>query len=557
MAIQDDFTINYNTQTILHTSGATIYSANALYSWIMDVFDELAQMDDPVPMSAQTPTDYTFINGWWTNWDSLKFIDGGAIQTSGLNGVVYEVEFTADAGAVAGDVGKRITDDAADIGQLIHINGVDEWYIRKDAPGTIASGSVVAVTGGTGSGTSAADDETGEDLYANIYTLGAVEAGTQFYVVQNGVRLTEWWSTGHIDILVRVSHFGVELDGAQLTVFARNWGDTYAHLEVDLSAGGRTPVPLATQADANNASAEATVEDYGDGTTYSMTIAYTAAPYSKDLNNGNGAQNYDAVIDADGARVSEVYEWLKYITMEGATTPLSTDPGTDGEQYLSADPGTYVEVTASPLGTFAGGKLFLARGIWIENYDAQDVQNFQLIDSSGATQIPPNLVSVIVTAIVSGDRVSVFPLTGAGGDIEKDTYTGAAAGNAAADPDFVVQEAITSDTPAAGYFRIVKADGSEGLYQYSSWDTSTFTLDATAHPGGLSETYNNSEGVYVPIIDAETVATSISNSLIQSTDIPVLVRVRKKGIIPFEVEGTVTATGLTVAAIRTVDSIVT
>ena len=68
MAIQDDFTIDYvelkitYTPTFAHDRPATIYTVNQLYSFLQDTFDEPAQMDDPVPMSAQTPTQYTLIN---------------------------------------------------------------------------------------------------------------------------------------------------------------------------------------------------------------------------------------------------------------------------------------------------------------------------------------------------------------------------------------------------------------------------------------------------------------------------------------------------------------
>ena len=91
---------------------------------------------------------------------------------------------------------------------------------------------------------------------------------------------------------------------------------------------------------------------------------------------------------------------------------------TDGEQYISAQ-AAYTPVKASPLGTFAGGTFFGARGVWIENYDSDDAKNFQLIDSSGVTQNPPNVVSVKVTSVEAGDRVSVFVLTGDGGEIDK------------------------------------------------------------------------------------------------------------------------------------------
>ncbi len=59
MAIGDDWTINYGTKEISHTSGSTVYTVNEMYSWLQDTFDELAQLDDDVPMSAQTPTQYT------------------------------------------------------------------------------------------------------------------------------------------------------------------------------------------------------------------------------------------------------------------------------------------------------------------------------------------------------------------------------------------------------------------------------------------------------------------------------------------------------------------
>ncbi|MGL4557930.1 MAG: hypothetical protein ACRCV5_10525 [Afipia sp.] len=80
MAIQDDFTLNYTAKTISHTSGSTRYTVNALYSWLMDLFDDSGQMDDTVPISAQTPVEYTLINGWTFNADSdLGYLYGGSI----------------------------------------------------------------------------------------------------------------------------------------------------------------------------------------------------------------------------------------------------------------------------------------------------------------------------------------------------------------------------------------------------------------------------------------------------------------------------------------------
>ncbi len=130
-------------------------------------------------------------------------------------------------------------------------------------------------------------------------------------------------------------------------------------------------------------------------------------------------------------------------------------------------------------GTFAGGTFFGARGVWLENYDAADAKNFQLIDAAGVTQTPPNTIAIKVTGVVIGDRVLVGQLDGVGGALTGTDY-----------------------------------------------------------------------------IDEAAAATTAQTTLIYSADIPVLVRVRRKGILPFEVESTITANGLSVAAIRTVDAIV-
>jgi hypothetical protein len=62
---------------------------------------------------------------------------------------------------------------------------------------------------------------------------------------------------------------------------------------------------------------------------------------------------------------------------------------------------------------------------------------------------------------------------------------------------------------------------------------------------------------YVPFIDAQAVGTSVSVTVIYVADRTVLIRVRKKFILPFETPNTVTSTGMTQAAIRTPDTIAT
>lgn len=452
-----DWALNYTAKTITHVAGTTVNTVNELYSWLMDLFDDAGQMDDEVPMSAQTPTAYTLINGWTIPDASYQFLNGGAVT-----------------------------------------------------------------------------DVANSALWANIYTLGTIVSGAQVYIIQNGAEITPYWGTDHIDVLVKVKAAGALIDSGLLTIMTRDWGNTYDHFAVNCSGGGRSAVPLANATDLNNQTLKATVAAY-------IGITATFGTVSKNLNNGNGATNYDVVVDCGTQSLSKVYEYLKYLTEHDAPGLVN---GVDGEQYLGAN-ASYAPVKVAPFGSFAGGTFFGARGVWLENMDAADAKAFQLINAAGVTQSPPNTVAVKVTGVQIGDRVGVFVLTTEGGAINKSQYT-AAAGNNSGNGTLVVQQAIASDTPSAGVVRI-----NDTPYVYTSWATSTFTLSGT-----LAANYALNDGVYVPLVDEVATATTAQNTLIYSANKPVLVRVRKKGILPFEVESTVTTTGMSVAAIRTIDGIV-
>lgn len=662
MAISDDFTIDYVNQRVYHSAGTVIYSVNALYSYLQDTFDELAQMDDTIPMSAQTPTEYTLINGWFTDDDSFQFLKGGAVQTSGHNNVIQILTLASGGytNAVAGDIGKMVTDDAANTGNLLAYNNTSrKWWIRWNT--TIANSSVMAITSGTGAGTASGASVTGENLWPNVYTLGTIEQHVneeQIYIAQNGARIfsgTEWWpedktnsAVRHIDVLIKTKEAAVEIDSGNITVFLRNYpsggnADLYDHFGIDLTAGGRNAVPLATSVDLNNTSQQSTVSGYNDiaiafvnGTiTYSavngaftdfttitgstsaatgvflkqttttgsgtMTLgnvvgtfqngeALTGAPsksatssstltktytMTKAFEQGTN-KNYSVIIGCATRVLSQVYEYLKYVTRIGSTFtmypttypqggPLSSATQ-QGQLYIRAHEdtqttptNTFSPVKASPFGTFAGGKFFGAQGVWIENMATADIQNFQLIDSDGNTQSPPNKQSVTITNLLSDDRVSVFRTT-SGTTINKAMYT-AAAGNNTGNSTFVVTGTIAVDTPSSGSIRVVDISDTtatrETRYTYTSWATSTFS--------GLSPTLDRQytqtdDTAYVPFIDIAATTTSATVQVIYTTDRTILIRVRRKtatAILPFETTGTFGSTGYSTSAIRTTDTIIT
>ena len=227
MAIGDDFTINYPLRMISHTANSNTYAANAFYSWLQDTFDELIQMDDTIPMSAETPTAYTLRNSWWLDISAVsnahKYLKGGAIQTSGYDASTYDtgirlLKFVSGGyvSAVGGDIGREVGysgGSPADTGTLLGYNNtLRYWWIRVDDTGDVFSdtGTALDLTdgAGTGAGTLTAASATGEEKFSNPYTLGTI-AGTpnaQVYIFQGGVAIEEWsdldnWDRGHIDIL--------------------------------------------------------------------------------------------------------------------------------------------------------------------------------------------------------------------------------------------------------------------------------------------------------------------------------------------------------------------
>jgi len=579
MPIATDILVDPITKRIYQNTPASAptYTSKELYTMIMDWADEQANMDSPVPMSAQTPNAFTLINGWFIDDETIKWFKDGAIATESWTHPtnptgIRLLQLDAAANLTAADIGKAVLGGTTgDTGTLMAYDITRKvLWVRCDAADDLFDNGTEAITvDAVACGNMTAVSTTGENLYVNVYTLGTLtSASDTIYVIQNSEKLTAWWDAGidAFDVLIKVKELGTTIDSGNIIVFCRYYPSAgnaalFDHFPITLTAG-RQAVPLATSLDLNNTSSQATVADYLNGTTYTMTFGFSG-PYSRDLNNGNGAKNYDVEIVCDAGYLSEMYEACKYVCREGSTTQLGSTPD-NGEEYIIASTG-YAPVKASPFGTFAGGKFFGARGIWITGYDPSDAQNFQLIASDNTTQTPPNTVICNVVSVAAGDSVAMFALTGAGGAIEKDTFTLSGQHLSTATIVTVVEaltgnwpsSATTQSPPQAGYLRVVHAaDGSEVLAEYTSWAGSVFTLVGT-----LGTQCENGDKVYVPIIDEAAITTNIQNSLIQSETIYIRTVVRHyaappAAIIPWSQDSSIGATGVIVNATRTLDGIV-
>jgi hypothetical protein len=649
--LSGDFTVYYkseNRQQRIAWSGTTgTYTVQQLYSALQDLFDESTQMDDSVPLSAQTPTSYTIgiidsgeTDPWFIDPITIQHLEGGSLETEGwtraatTNTGLVKISVTSNT-ILTTDVGLDITHAAGDAGTLLYV-GSDYLIVRPDsnAAANNFDSTSGTLTCNSHTATQAAAATSGKCIWSNIYTLGTLESNTELYVYQNQTATSQWWDTGHIDILVLTTDFGTLTDSGILVIYARQYSKLYDHFQVDVSTGGRTPIPLSTSEDINNQSGYYTlngssgvsdfdvgnyiyvgtnwstatkkgiitavsgtttdpdieyyligdltnfatsdalkeynpgtgadgdgtctvdsVADAGPRTSPASTITVTFGGTTQDLSNGNGARPYSVLIDCQQTPLEDVYERLKYLTRAGETSDIDAgtqtitgqdytaigdyylpydtgsvdNPFTEGETITAtgsfsctltskhdqgtsegfiivrnvrgtipvdnttltgststhtalidtdggADPVTAISpVKQSPFGTFAGGKFFGARGVYLSDVAAADATSYELIDSEGVRQVPPNTVPIEVSGVVQNTQ----------------------------------------------------------CYVYDSTPTSYLNASATTLVTG---------NIY-----------KASTTLNYTIDIDVTIRAREMGYLPYEATGTITSTGLSVTAVWLVD----
>ena len=158
-ALNSDVTVAYLDETrqkrIYYSGTSMRYTANALYSALMDHFDEPARMDNPSPMSAQTPTEYTVgiidtgdDEPWYISYELMEKIYGGAIKTSGWTrdlpgdgtgavGIVVVPVTAATNNIVKADEGLAISHADGDAGTLLEVCTLAFVHALRDIGGLL------------------------------------------------------------------------------------------------------------------------------------------------------------------------------------------------------------------------------------------------------------------------------------------------------------------------------------------------------------------------------------------------------------------------------------
>jgi len=324
MAIADDIAIDYVNKRISYTgtfTGAGIapsrYTVNELYSYLQDVFDEPEQMDDPIPMSAQTPTQYTILYPWFIDYKSLKALYSGSLQSSdwshaSTNGItlIYWASgsTTAPTDTEIGEVCTQATSGAT--GVILKVDatrtaggGGGVVWIRNTSTTQFDTSNNITSTTTDFDPDGAGSVNSGEAVWSNVYSVGTVQADTEIYVGQEDdylggttipklTQIVSWWdsdtdftastlgvSSGHFDVLIATKEGGVWIDdlnagsSGRLAVFARQGDTVYSHFEF-LGAVGNFVVPFAsTGFDINQEGFyRMTTTDHGNGYTVGEII---------------------------------------------------------------------------------------------------------------------------------------------------------------------------------------------------------------------------------------------------------------------------------------------
>ena len=338
-------------------------TVNELYSALLDLFSIAGQndADDTTPMRAITPTVYQMgaldagdLEPWFMDDASMQHLTGGSIQTIDWTRIqdseagIVKVAYTpATNQFIASDLGRTVTHDDTDTGTLLYFADNVAWIRPTDDTSThnwdSGSGDFVA-TGGTGDVTQTATAATGERLWSNIITIGTVESNTRIYVAQSNVEIANFWGDGTVDRLYLVNDGFVSglIDNGFLTVYARQFSTTYDHFITDVSAGGRTSVPLSTGSDLNNLNGFRTVPVTGAGDVFVVdeivTGGTTDAKAVVTLNVGSPSTTsfeYYLIDDLTDFNSSE--------TLTGSI--IGANGSTTGAGPTNVGPSTYSDVT--------------------------------------------------------------------------------------------------------------------------------------------------------------------------------------------------------------------
>ena len=315
-----------------------------VYSATEDLFTVPTQQNDGLIFSAETPGEYTVglidageLEPWFIDLKTMEHIIGDfanftgcALKTSGWTRVlpgdgtgnigILVIPVTSGHTMVVGDIGEDITHAAGDAGTLLDVvitgGGTDYLFVRPDSNALVDdfdTGSGVLTEAGTShTATQSAVAHTGEMIWGNVFSQGALVTDTHIYVLADGTKLTssdataeDWWPDGHIDRAIPITDYTTTLfpliDLGYLTVKANKYGSKYSNavIRMNSTSGGNVSAGLSSGADITNTTG------YASTTVSGGSGNFTVGDEIED--DTNGARGIITQIDSPGATATYHY----------------------------------------------------------------------------------------------------------------------------------------------------------------------------------------------------------------------------------------------------------
>jgi hypothetical protein len=266
-----------------------------VYDACEDLLTQPAHQNKGLIFSAETPGEYTIgkidageLDPWFIDMKTMEHIIGDfanftgcALKTSGWKrvqdsnvGIVVVAVTHATNNIVVGDIGQDISHDVdSDAGTLLDViitgGTTDYLFIRPDSDAAAnnwdSTSGQITEAGTSHTAQQASASVTGEMVWGNPYTQGALQPDTHIFIYQDGERITacdktdqDWWGDGHMERAVPIKDYTTNdfptIDEGYLTVKACQFGSkyTYSVIRMNTSTGGNVAAGLSSGADINN-----------------------------------------------------------------------------------------------------------------------------------------------------------------------------------------------------------------------------------------------------------------------------------------------------------------
>ena len=259
MAIETDFEIQLD-KDIRHVSGTACYTVLELHRWLQDLADDAAASgDDYMDITVLTPSERSY--------DTI----------------------------------------------ITLVNG---FNIDDHAARFLYDGSII--------------QSGGDVIYDGLVVYAP--AGTNLELIQNGAPITpNFWGTGinanaaqgiSHRFIMKVRTGGVDIDGRKILGQTRTWGKQFSEFLVNGTSRGNNTIAVASGSDLNNATAEATIEEY-------TTIANVEGYQGIDVDGDDSNEYYYSKWDKATYSINTLFERAKWLSAEPRTEDSCADVGTD------------------------------------------------------------------------------------------------------------------------------------------------------------------------------------------------------------------------------------